>query len=31
MKERTYNNLLKTADEKGFDTSKMIVTEQDCE
>jgi len=31
IEEETYNKLLKKADEKGFDTSKMIVTEQDCE
>jgi lipocalin len=31
MEEKTYNNLLKTAEEKGFDTSKMIVTEHNCE
>lgn len=31
MKETTYNNIIKTADEKGFDTSRMIFTEQDCE
>jgi lipocalin len=31
MEEETYKKLLKKAEEKGFDTSKIIVTEQDCE
>jgi lipocalin len=30
LKEDTYKKLLKTAKEKGFDTSNLIRTEQDC-
>ncbi len=31
LKEATYKKLLKTAEEKGFDTAKLIRTKQDCE